>query len=145
MLRLANADSLPNGLPDILYPSSSNLPPCDEVNSPLSTDTTFQPYIAAEFSAGQFKREFVVGGGEGVVEEGQQICNVELLPGVTYTAFLRAYPNSLMSREEFRGGARRRRQTGGEEGRQYEIFSSSNFLPAITTGEFSQALLEWNL
>ena len=103
----------------------------------MATEASDMPYVAVEFAADSFIEEFVVGGG-GV---GQDDCNDELLPGATYTVFLRAYPESLMGRDEFAGARRRRRQVneGVESRRQYVVFSSSNFLPPVTTGQ------SWNV
>ena len=84
----------------------------------------------------------MVGGGLEAEPVAEDRCNEEVLPGATYTVFLRAFPVSLGEERDGGGsggeglGMRGRRQAGGSTGRQYTVFSSSNFIPPVTTGEW---------
>ena len=78
-------------------------------------------------------QNFVIGGVD-VTSGNSRVCNGELLSGVTYTVFLRAFPSTLGERNasSLQEG-RQRRQASSE--RQYVVFASSSFLTPVTTGE----------
>ena len=132
VLRLSSLAAIPDTPPDILYPNISSIS-CREGSTP-STDgmvTTYQPYIAAEVDASDFPTKFVVGGGNSKADPGELVqCNDRLVPGGVYTVFIRAYPICESCREE--SGPRMKRQATQ---RQYEVFSSSNYMPATVAGE----------
>lgn len=133
VLRLSGLADLPTQAPDSLYPTSARFSTCRLVNVPTDEAITYQPYIAAEISAADFSLKFVVGGGE---EADTVLCNEKLVPGASYTVFLRAYPVcvSCQAEEGAAGGMDGRRRKRQALMKQYTVFRSSGFLLAVTTG-----------
>ncbi len=126
VLRLSSRASLPSESPDSLYPRGYPFSTHAEVHS----EDTPRPYIAAEVDGASLSLRFTLG--LGGVTNGSNISyvNGRLSPGTLYTCFLRAFPKTFYDRP-----FKRRKRAAGLSLRQYDIFSSSNFLPAQETGE----------
>ena len=99
-----------------MYPDNTTFSTCDQVNNRTTEGRVFQPYVAAEMSASEFREKFVVGDGK----RGDEFrCNSKLVPGTPYTVFLRGFPVTL--------------SPDGE--RQYSVFSSSSYTDVVFTSE----------
>ncbi len=127
IIRLSSRSSLPSQSPDILYPHG--YPFTNHTNAHTIVDNQM-PYIAAEIAGDLFSSVFVLGGGEVTMGTGGSYDNGKLTPGSLYSCFLRAFPKTFYDRP-FK---RRKRADDALSKRQYDIFSSSDFLPVQETG-----------
>ena len=110
------------------------------VNDVNNKATPYQPYVAFEMSAAGFSPKFVVGGGVIGDRQVRGRCNEKVLPGVTYTVFVRAFPRSSYNQESLEEGVGGRRRRQADVPRQYMVFSSSGFLSPVSTSELSLCL-----
>lgn len=126
MLRLSSRSSLPSESPDELYPGNYPFSTHASVHSGESSE----PYIAAEVDGSSFSPRFTLGGGGVTNGSNANYINGQLTPGSLYTCFLRAFPETFYDRP-----FRRRKRAADLSLRQYDIFSSSDFLPVQETSE----------
>ena len=86
VVRLANGE-IPQGSPELLYPTSDNFATYEEVRRSPSGGV----YIAAELNANELPSTFVIGHDEVNKKRSNHIINGPLLPSSYYTCFLRLY------------------------------------------------------
>jgi len=120
-----SALELPAESPDARYPRDYVFDTPTDVNTRGNG-----AYIAAEISGAQFQSLFVVG--DGAVTNGAQTTytNSELPSGGFYTCFLRIFPMTFYDR----GFRMRRQEDPLITNRQYDVFSSSDYIPVQQTG-----------
>ena len=107
----------------------SHLDNCIQLIDSTHTQTQTHIHAAAEIDAASFSPTFIMGSGSESTGLNSTYKNAPLLEGKSYSCFLRAFPKSsvLLARG-------RRQVTGGEELRQYAIFSSTTFMEVQKTG-----------
>ena len=103
VLRLGPTDTQPQGSPDQLYLANYEFATYQQVHSNSNTDSssTYRPYPAAEFEAGQMPETFVIGG-ENVANRNSRSDSVNgpLAQSNFYTCFLRVYSSSNILRRQ---------------------------------------------
>ena len=128
ILRLSSP-SAPTESPDNLYPRGYTFTNHTDAHTTVDSQV---PYIAAEMAGNLFTSVFTLGGGGETIGTGEtRYDNGKLTPGSYYSCFLRAFPKTFYDRP-FK---RRKRADDVLSKRQYDIFTSSNFLPVQQTGD----------
>ena len=128
ILRLSTSSKrVPANPPDAEYPYGFDFDSYEDAVA--GTSTRSYTYIAAEIAAEDFVPLFTIG--ESKTRDESGYLNGALQQGFAYSCFLRAFPRW---RHTGASGTVGRRQVSGGGERQYVVFSSSGYVPVISTG-----------